>query len=92
MSLIARRALVSGQVQGVGFRHHTKVHARELGLTGWVRNLPDGTVEALIEGPESAVDSMITWLQRGPPASRVSKVAVESAQLSHPERFVVRFD
>ena len=92
MADVARRVLVSGQVQGVGFRHHTKVRARELGLAGWVRNLPDGDVEAWLEGPEDAVESMIAWLRRGPPAARVDDVAVDTAEPAGHAQFGVRFD
>lgn len=77
MSPIARRAVVGGWVQGVGFRYHARERARELGLAGWVRNLPDGRVEAWIEGEQDAVDAMAAWLRRGPPAARVERVELE---------------
>ncbi len=76
MPLICRRVVVSGRVQGVGFRWHTRERAAELGLVGWVQNLADGRVEALIQGEEEAVRSMISWLEKGPPAARVSGVQV----------------
>jgi acylphosphatase len=92
MTTVARHALVSGSVQGVGFRHYTKVRARELNLTGWVRNLPDGRVEAWIEGPAEAVQTMVEWLERGSPHGHVDSVAVESADPAGHARFSVRFD
>jgi acylphosphatase len=58
--------LVSGRVQGVGFRWYTVEQARGLGLQGWVRNLPDGRVEAWIQGEPSAVEAMLDWLGHGP--------------------------
>jgi acylphosphatase len=97
MESVARRVVVSGVVQGVGFRHHTKLRARELGLSGWVRNRPDGNVEAWIEGPEETVGAMIEWLRRGPGSARVEDVAVEtveprSVEQRGDQRFSVRFD
>jgi acylphosphatase len=66
--------IVHGRVQGVAFRHHTVQRALELGVFGWVRNLPDGTVEGLIEGDATAVDAMVAWCRQGPPAARVEGV------------------
>ncbi len=67
---------VSGRVQGVFFRGHTMGEAKRLGLTGWVRNLPDGRVEAVFEGDESAVEAMVSWCREGSPYSRVEDVEV----------------
>jgi len=67
-------AIVHGRVQGVNFRHYTAREAGRLGLRGWVRNLPDGTVELTAEGDPSALDLFMTWLHHGPPAARVDKV------------------
>jgi acylphosphatase len=63
--------IVHGRVQGVAFRHHTCQRALELGVTGWVRNLPDGTVEGRFEGDDSAVAALVEWCRSGPPAARV---------------------
>jgi len=60
------RVLITGRVQGVGFRWYTVEQARALGLHGWVRNLPDGRVEAWVQGEPSAVESMLDWLVQGP--------------------------
>lgn len=70
------RIVVTGIVQGVAYRQSTVLEAERLGLAGWVRNLPDGRVEALAEGPRERVESLVTWCWRGPPAARVSDVAV----------------
>ncbi len=70
------RALVHGQVQGVGFRWSAVESAQDLGVTGWVRNLPSGDVEALIEGEDAAVGRMLDWLRRGPRHARVTGVTV----------------
>jgi acylphosphatase len=70
------RALVTGHVQGVGFRDATRRRATALGLHGWVRNLADGRVEALFEGEDGAVDAALEFVRQGPPLARVSDVAV----------------
>jgi acylphosphatase len=68
---------VSGLVQGVCYRAETAERAGELGLTGWVRNCADGTVELEAEGPEDRIEQLIAWCRRGPPAARVTDVAVD---------------
>ena len=68
---------VSGMVQGVFFRWHTKEEADKHGVKGWVRNLPDGRVEALLEGEKEAVEAVIEFCRRGPPLARVEKVEVQ---------------
>ena len=73
MDKVRARVLVSGRVQGVCFRMYTEEEARKRELTGWVRNLPTGQVEALFEGPREAIEDMIRWCRQGPPAARVSK-------------------
>jgi acylphosphatase len=64
-------AIVRGRVQGVSFRHYTQLYARELGLTGWVRNLPDGTVEVTAEGTREALEQLLAFLNQGPQGARV---------------------
>lgn len=68
------RILVSGHVQGVFFRESTRRQAEALGVAGWVRNLPDGRVEALFEGSGPRVEELVLWCHRGPPAARVEAV------------------
>jgi len=65
---------VTGRVQGVGFRAATVRQAHLLGVTGWVRNAPDGSVEALVQGEPEQVDHMLSWLHQGPPAAKVAEV------------------
>jgi acylphosphatase len=65
---------ISGKVQGVFYRASTEAIARQLGLTGWVRNLPDGRVEAIAEGPREALERLVAWCHQGPPDARVSGV------------------
>lgn len=68
--------VVSGRVQGVAFRAATRQQARLLGLTGWVRNCADGTVEMLAEGERSRLQQLVDWCHEGPPAARVTQVEV----------------
>ncbi len=67
-------AYIEGRVQGVAYRYATYQRAASLGLTGWVRNLSDGRVEALFEGDEALVRQMADWCQLGPPAAHVTHV------------------
>jgi len=76
MSVVRKRVLISGMVQGVFFRDSTQSKARELGLFGWVKNTPNGTVEAVFEGESDRVEDMIKWTQQGPPGANVSNVKV----------------
>ncbi len=76
MSNIRRRVLISGTVQGVNFRAYTRSVARQNGVYGWVRNLPDGRVEAVFEGDQEKVDSVIAWCRKGPPSGRVDQVQI----------------
>ena len=71
------RVLVSGYVQGVGYRYSTYHAARREGVTGWVRNLGDGRVEALFEGDPDAVSRMVEWCRRGPPGADVTSLEVD---------------
>ena len=68
---------VFGRVQGVYYRANTRDAARERGVDGWVRNLDDGRVEAVFEGPREAVESMVDWCHEGSPRAEVSDVSVE---------------
>jgi acylphosphatase len=76
--LVARRFLISGRVQGVGFRYFLEDRARTEGVHGWVRNLGDGRVEALVEGDRESVDRIEAAIWRGPSGARVDDVVVES--------------
>jgi len=71
-SMQCLKVLVSGHVQGVCFRHSTRMKARELGISGWVKNLPSGHVEALICGTSAQLDAMLAWLAHGPDNAQVS--------------------
>lgn len=74
---IRAHVLISGRVQGVGYRYATVDTASQLGLTGWVRNLPDSRVEAVFEGAREIVEEMVRWCHSGPPAAMVKEVVVE---------------
>ena len=90
MEPIRRRVLVSGRVQGVWYRQTTADTARAAGVAGWVRNLPDGRVEAVFEGAAAAVDAVIAWCSEGPPNARVDSVDVVSEQPVGATGFEVR--
>ncbi|MES2644932.1 MAG: acylphosphatase [Myxococcota bacterium] len=66
--------VVTGRVQGVSFRAHTQAEARRLGVCGWVRNLPDGGVEVVAEGPRDRLEALLTWARVGPSMARVAAV------------------
>jgi acylphosphatase len=68
---------IRGRVQGVYFRASTAYEAQNLGLTGWVRNCPDGSVEAVVEGDKNKVENLITWCRRGPRGAQVESIDVE---------------
>jgi acylphosphatase len=78
---------VEGRVQGVGYREACVERARALGLTGYVRNRRDGSVEVLLQGPADAVARMQAWLHEGPPAARVDRVTASPAPPATLERF-----
>ena len=75
--VVRARITVGGRVQGVSFRAHTERTARALGLAGFVRNLPDGSVEIEAEGEAEAVNALIAWSKQGPPAARVAGQKIE---------------
>ena len=75
--LAARRYLIRGRVQGVGFRYFAEMAAHREGLSGFVRNLPDGAVESAVEGDDASVERFERALHRGPAGARVESVAVE---------------
>lgn len=74
--MIARRVVVSGQVQGVYFRHSCRREANRQAVTGWVRNAEGGTVQAWFEGEPDAVEALIDWCRTGPPEAEVAEVQV----------------
>lgn len=74
---VEAHVLISGKVQGVWFRANTKEKARQLNIKGWVRNLPDGRVEAVFQGEKEMVEEMIKWCYKGPPLAEVENVEVE---------------
>lgn len=77
-------------MQGVGFRYQARSRAQSLGLAGFVRNLPDGSVEAVFEGEDDRVESMVEWSRHGPPGARVDDVEVSWEQSTGEQGFAVR--
>jgi acylphosphatase len=82
--------MVSGMVQGVFFRQVTSEQARQRGVAGWVRNRSDGRVEAVFEGPQEAVDQLVSWCHEGTPWSRVELVDVTAEEPEGLETFSIR--
>jgi acylphosphatase len=76
---LTRRLVIRGRVQGVWFRESMRVEAEGLGVTGWVRNRLDGSVEAVVQGPAAAVEAIIAWARRGPEAAHVEGMEVAEA-------------
>ncbi len=74
---------ISGRVQGVCYRMETQAAARRIGVGGWVKNKPDGTVEAVVEGERTAVEALIAWCRRGPPGAMVTDVTVVRSPCRH---------
>lgn len=86
------RLRIRGKVQGVFFRASMQRQARDLGVAGWVRNVPDGTVEAVVSGPAPAVDRLLEWCREGPPAADVRELETEDAPAEEaPDPFEVRY-
>lgn len=85
------RVTIAGRVQGVGFRFHAQQMARSLGIAGWVRNLPDGRVEAVFESGPEVLERAVQWCYRGSPAAAVREVAVESETPEALRGFEIRY-
>jgi acylphosphatase len=77
---VTRHLVARGRVQGVWYRESMRREAQRLGVTGWVRNRTDGSVEAVVQGPAEAVDAMLAWAQRGPEAADVKSLEVAEAR------------
>jgi acylphosphatase len=90
MADVARHVSVTGRVQGVFFRAWIREQAAELGVTGWVRNCPDGRVDSHIEGEQAAVQQLIERLHQGPPAAKVEEVRLWDVELCDFDDFEVR--
>ena len=77
---LTRRLVIRGRVQGVWFRESMRGEAERLGVTGWVRNRADGSVEAMVHGSAPALEAIVRWAERGPEAAQVSAVEVTEAE------------
>jgi acylphosphatase len=84
---VARQVVVHGLVQGVFFRDTCRREAERLGVAGWIRNEPDGTVAGHFEGPAHAVEELVRWCQDGPPRARVARVDVQEVEAQDAQGF-----
>ncbi|MGF1692956.1 acylphosphatase [Photobacterium kagoshimensis] len=89
MSQICVKARIKGRVQGVGFRFHTAHEGLKYGLTGYAKNLPDGSVEVLACGHEEAITQLLSWLQEGPKTSKVTDVEADEVEWRHVDGFEI---
>ena len=80
MDLVTKRLRIEGLVQGVGFRYFMQRRARSLGVTGWVRNRADGSVEAVVQGSTDTIAAIIALARRGPPSARVTDVRISDTE------------
>lgn len=85
-------ATITGRVQGVSFRYYTQEYAEQLGLTGWVKNLPNGAVAVWAEGPRADLEKLLAWLHHGPPSARVQTVQVEWGEAESDTPALARFE
>ncbi len=84
---------IRGRVQGVGYREAMRAAAVRLGCAGWVRNRSDGSVEAIVQGEADAVDALLAWARRGPPAARVDSIdSVDSVEAGEAQGEFQRFE
>ncbi|WP_200884263.1 acylphosphatase [Dickeya undicola] len=92
MSTVSVIVWVYGMVQGVGFRYHTQLQARQLGVRGYVRNCDDGSVEVVASGEAYAVEQLVAWLKQGGPRhARVDKVLMEPHSATDERDFTIRY-
>lgn len=86
---VRRRVRITGRVQGVFFRDETRARAESSGIAGWIRNNPDGTVEAVLEGPEDELERLVAWCRRGPSGADVEGIRVEPEEVQGERGFAV---
>jgi acylphosphatase len=89
--MIHKNIQIFGRVQGVGFRYSARIAARNYGIKGYVRNMPDGSVYLEAEGQEKNVAEFINWCRKGPDFAYIDRIKVEDASLRNYESFEVRF-
>lgn len=83
---------INGKVQGIWFRANTKQKAEQLGITGWVKNIPNGSVEAIFEGEENCIKEMIDWCQHGPPQAKVENIEIKEQSITNGfDEFLIKY-
>jgi acylphosphatase len=91
-SFLERKHLfIMGQVQGVNYRYSMQLQAKELGVKGWCRNLPDGSVEAVLQGTPQQLEQMLTWCHQGPIQAKVSDIAIQNIPNFKPDDLDTEF-
>jgi acylphosphatase len=89
--MVRKRIIVHGRVQGVGFRYHVYQQALRIGIHGWVKNLPDGTVEIDAEGPSSRMKQFVEAVKRGSPVSKVTHLDIRDEEPTGFQQFEIRY-
>jgi len=82
---------VTGRVQGVSYRYFASKMAAELGIKGWIRNLPDGSVEGVAEGEEDVLKRFLSWCKEGPPLANVEEIEIKPVSIEGYKEFSIRF-
>ena len=90
LPIVRVRLLLEGRVQGVNFRHYTCREANRLGVSGWTRNLADGRVEAVYEGPREAVEELVAWTRHGPEWAHVTGLTLQDEEPQGEQGFGIR--
>ncbi len=88
---VAANLLISGKVQGVGYRFWTLQQAKKLGIVGWVKNLPDSRVEAVLMGNHSSIETMVKLCESGPPPAKVDNISVSWIKYEEMKEFEIRY-
>jgi len=90
MAMVLKHLQLRGRVQGVGLRYSISAQAAKWAINGWVKNNPDGTVEAVLEGPDDVVFQMIEWIRKGPGTAEIDDISISEGS-GHHKQFEIRY-